>query len=177
MSPLLSRRTCLAGTSVALLSLSGCLSGTGTEGQTETTETKRCQVATSSLSASPVDPTTRQQTAIVPVEFVDQPKRLREIFAAVADGETITGACPTGTPTTRRERLLPEALDVVQNALYEQQEQYDGDPPEWIDRTAYLHRSGEFYAFSAMLSDVAVSYPADLPSASSPSTVSRTQRP
>lgn len=159
------RRAFVGGASLTLLPLVGCLSGSPSGTQpSETTETARCQVAKSTLGAEPVQPSPEQQKHIVPVKFEEQTDTVREVFARVADGESLTGACPTGTPTTETERALDDVIGIVQDTLSEQRDRYDGDPPEWIRDTAYLRRDGECYALSARLSDVGVSYPTDLPS-------------
>jgi hypothetical protein len=152
------RRAFVGGASLTLLPLVGCLSGSPSGVQpSETTERARCPVGKPSLSADPVRPSTERKQHMVPVEFDEQTGAVREVFRLAVEGETITGACPTKTPTNRHQQALSEVFDVVQDALGAQQRQYGADPPKWLRRTAYLRRDGEFYYLLASLSDTMLS--------------------
>ena len=146
--------------SAALLTATaGCLGGSGDQEST----TRDCPVTKSKLSAEPVAPTGRQRQALRPVVVAEQSGRVRDVFAAVADGETVVGTCPKDESTDERTRALNDALGVVQDQLQRQREAYEGDVPRWVDSTAYLRRGDSWSALDARLSDQVVSFPADLP--------------
>jgi hypothetical protein len=155
MSPPPPRRAFVAGASLSLLSLAGCLSGAdiGAQPDSRTTTAERCQVAKSSISARSVRPSAERREHMVPVEFDEQTDAVREVFELAVEGESVSGACPTKTPTNGQERAVSAALDVVRDALAAQQRQYGPDPPKWLRQTAYLRKDSEFYYLLVMLSD------------------------
>ena len=121
-----------------------------------------CQVAKSSLSAKPVSPTQQQQKYLIPIEFAEQSPQVKDVFQAVIDGETIR-TCPTKTITSHPEQALAETLQVVQDTVQRQAQKFGGDPPDWVEHTAYLQQEQAFYALAAHLSDIGISSPAPLP--------------
>lgn len=124
---------------------------------------EECQVSKHSLSTILVSPSLDQRKHIVPIEYDSLDGTVRKVFAAALDGETLR-ACPTKEVTRTPERALPEALQLVQDAVNRQMEQYDqGRGPDWIQGTAYLRRDDELYAISATLSDDGVSQGATPP--------------
>lgn len=125
-----------------------------------------CQVTKSLLSADPVTLTARQRTHLVPVVVSEQPESVKNVLERAIDGEEIT-ACPTGSPTSETGETLTAAVDAIDETIERQREGYDGDPPDWIDRTAYLRREDDLFVCRARQSDVVVSTgtpPDDAPS-------------
>ncbi|GAB3690280.1 hypothetical protein GCM10028857_26480 [Salinarchaeum chitinilyticum] len=126
-----------------------------------------CQVTKSLLSAEPVTLTAEQRTHVVPVVVSEQTESVTIVLERSIDGEEIT-ACPTGSPTSETAETLAAAIDVIDETLQRQREQYDGDPPNWVDQTAYLQFEDDLFVCRARLSDVVVSIgtpPADTASA------------
>ncbi|WP_267643450.1 hypothetical protein [Haloarchaeobius amylolyticus] len=151
------RRQVLAAAGAALSA--GCLSEAFGDGETPARD---CQVMKSSLSAEAVSPTADQREQLVPVVLSEQDAGVQSVFQAVIEGQELT-TCPKKTVTAEPEKWLGDALQVVEDAHQRQQENYEGDAPDWVDRTAYLRREDEYYALSARLSDLQLSYPTDLP--------------